>query len=69
MTAICFGIGSWILAAIMKTTGIKLLNIMPEFGEDAEALIKANAVKNAKFQKSSEENDEDETRKGDESDE
>jgi len=69
MTAICFGLGSWILAAIMKTTGIKLLNIMPEFGEDAEALIKANAVKNAKFQKSSEENDEDETRKGDESDE
>jgi len=67
MTAIGFGIGAWALAAIMKTTGVKLLNIMPEFGEDAAALAKANAVKSAQFQKDSDENDL--TGKGDEDDE
>lgn len=44
MTAVGFGIGSWILAAIMKTTGNKLLECMPEFGEGEEALAKSAAV-------------------------
>ena len=38
MTAVGFGIGSWALAAAMKTTGLKFLNCMPEFGEGEEAL-------------------------------
>ena len=44
MTAVSFGIGSWILAAIMKTTGNKLLECMPEFGEGEEALAKSEQV-------------------------
>lgn len=44
MTAVGFGIGAWVLAAIMKTTGIKTLNCMPEFGEDKEALEKSKRV-------------------------
>jgi hypothetical protein len=50
MTAIGFGLGSWALAAIMKTTGIKLLNIMPEFGEDQTALDKAKALAQSNFE-------------------
>lgn len=38
MAAVGLGIGSWVLAAIMKFTGKKLLNCMPEFGEDRKAL-------------------------------
>ena len=45
MTAVAFGFGSWILAAIMKTTGIKMLNCMPEFGEGEEALAKSAGVR------------------------
>jgi len=45
MTAISFGLGSWILAAIMKYTGEKMLNCMPEFGEGEEALASSAAVK------------------------
>ena len=44
MTAVGFGIGSWILAAIMKTTGNKLVDCMPEFGEGEEALEKSKQV-------------------------
>lgn len=44
MTAVSFGIGSWALAAIMKTTGIKTLSCMPEFGEDKAALEKSQQV-------------------------
>ena len=43
MTAVGLALGSWIVAAIMKATGKKLLAIMPEFGEDQEALDAANA--------------------------
>ena len=52
MTAIAFGIGSWILAAIIKTTGIKLLNCMPEFGEGEEALEKSAGVRSGEAFKS-----------------
>ena len=45
MTAVSFGLGSWILAAIMKYTGEKMLNCMPEFGEGEEALASSAAVK------------------------
>ena len=38
MTAIGLGLGSWLLAALMKLTGKKMINMMPEFGEDAKAL-------------------------------
>ena len=41
LTAVFLGLGSWILAAVMKASGKKLLAIMPEFGEDEEALAKA----------------------------
>lgn len=41
LTAVFLGVGSWILAAVMKASGKKLLAIMPEFGEDEEALAKA----------------------------
>lgn len=44
MTAVGFGLGSWVLAAVMKTTGIKLLSCMPEFGEGEEALDKSKNV-------------------------
>lgn len=44
MTAVGFGIGAWALAAIMKTTGIKTLNCMPEFGEGKEALEASQRV-------------------------
>ena len=44
MTAVGCGIGSWILAAIMKTTGNNLLKRMPEFGEGEEALQKSASV-------------------------
>jgi len=43
MTAVGLALGSWIIAAIMKSTGKKLLAIMPEFGEDQEALDAAKA--------------------------
>jgi len=43
LTAICLGLGSWILAALMKLTGKKLLACMPEFGEDSKALAHAKA--------------------------
>ncbi len=43
LTAVGLGLGSWGIAAIMKATGRKLLHIMPEFGEDQEAL---DAAKN-----------------------
>lgn len=45
MTAVGFGIGSWILAAIMKCTGAKILNCMPEFGEGEEALASSASVR------------------------
>ena len=54
MTAVGFGIGSWILAAIMKTTGNKLLECMPEFGEGEEALEKsANVASGEAFKRKS----------------
>merc|ERR1712045_317303 len=54
MTAVGFGIGSWILAAIMKTTGSKLLECMPEFGEGEEALEKsANVASGEAFKRKS----------------
>ena len=54
MTAVSFGIGSWILAAIMKTTGNKLLECMPEFGEGEEALEKsANVASGEAFRRKS----------------
>lgn len=43
ITAFCLGLGSWIIAAIVKSTGSKLINIMPEFGEDEEALEQAKS--------------------------
>ena len=43
LTAVCLGLGSWVLAALMKLTGKKVLNCMPEFGEDAKALELAKA--------------------------
>lgn len=42
-TAVGLGLGSWLLAAAMKLTGKKLLNSMPEFGEDRKALERAKA--------------------------
>lgn len=45
MTAVGFGIGSWILAAVMKCTGNKLLSCMPEFGEGEEALASSASVR------------------------
>lgn len=44
MTAVGFGIGSWILAAIMKKSGNKLVDCMPEFGEGEEALEASKKV-------------------------
>ena len=41
MTAVMLGLGSWLLAALMKLTGKKIINCMPEFGEDIKALEKA----------------------------
>ena len=41
MTAVMVGLGSWLLAALMKLTGKKIINCMPEFGEDIKALEKA----------------------------
>lgn len=65
MTAVGFGIGSWILAAIMKTTGNKVLEKMPEFGEGEEALQKSAAVADGsafqKKQADGEDDDEDES--------
>lgn len=40
-TALFLGLGSWAVCAIAKLTGPKLINAMPEFGEDEEALEKA----------------------------
>jgi len=56
-TAVGLGFGSWIITAIIKLTGPKLINAMPLFGEDEAALQKANdfsdsAQKAASFQKS-----------------
>lgn len=45
MTALSFGLGSWILAAIMKFTGAKMLRCMPEFGEGEEALASSMSVR------------------------
>lgn len=47
ITAVCFGLGTWALAALMKITGPKFVNAMPEFGEDEDALKKANSIKDA----------------------
>ena len=47
MTAIGLGVGSWLLAALMKLTGKKVINWMPEFGEDAKALKQAKARQEA----------------------
>ena len=41
MTALGLGLGSWAICALVKLTGPKLINAMPEFGEDAEALHRA----------------------------
>ena len=43
LTAILLGLGSWGVAALVKLMGPKSIESMPEFGEDAEALEKANA--------------------------
>ena len=43
LTAILLGLGSWGVAALVKLMGRKSIESMPEFGEDAEALEKANA--------------------------
>lgn len=43
MTALGLGLGSWAICALIKLTGPKLINAMPEFGEDAEALHRAKA--------------------------
>lgn len=34
LTAVCLGLGSWFLAALIKLTGKKMLACMPVFGED-----------------------------------
>ena len=43
ITAFCLGLGSWIIAAIVKATGPKMINAMPEFGEDEAALESAKS--------------------------
>merc|ERR1719246_371956 len=47
MTAVALGLGSWAICAIIKLTGPKLINAMPEMGEDIEALEKAKGISNA----------------------
>ena len=44
LTAVCLGLGSWAVAAILKLTGPKLINAMPQFSEDKEALDAAKNV-------------------------
>merc|ERR1719275_44627 len=46
MTALGLGLGSWAICALIKLTGPKLVNAMPEFGEDKEALHRARAYSN-----------------------
>ena len=46
MTAVGLGLGSWAVAALTKLTGAKFVNAMPEFGEDEDALKKAQAHTN-----------------------
>ena len=43
LTAILFGLGSWGVAALVRLMGPKSIEMMPELGEDAEALERANA--------------------------
>ena len=38
MTAVGLGLGSWAVCALTKVTGDKVINAMPEFGEDEKAL-------------------------------
>ena len=45
-TAMGLALGSWAIAAIMKVSGKKLLNSMPEFGEDQAALDAATQRSN-----------------------
>jgi len=42
ITAIGLGLGSWVICALIKVSGPKLIHAMPEMGEDAEALESAN---------------------------
>ena len=51
LAAIIFGILSWGVAALAKISGPKVLQAMPEFGEDEAALERANKVKSASFKK------------------
>jgi len=44
ITAFCLGLGSWIVAAIVKSTGAGVIRMMPEFGEDEAALEAANST-------------------------
>lgn len=41
LTAIGLGVGTWVVATIMRVTGQKMLRIMPQIGEDEAALQKA----------------------------
>ena len=64
LAAIIFGILSWGVAALAKISGPKVLQAMPEFGEDEAALERANKVKSASFKKKTDdeaEGDEDKT--------
>ena len=47
LVALMLGLGTWAVSALVKLTGPKLLAAMPEFGEDKEALDRAEAVSNA----------------------
>ena len=38
MTAVGLGLASWGVCALTKLTGDKVINAMPEFGEDEKAL-------------------------------
>lgn len=40
-TALGLGLGSWAISALVKLSGDKVTNAMPQFGEDKEALEKA----------------------------
>lgn len=41
LTALFLGLGTWAICALIKLTGPKLINAMPEMGEDEDALERA----------------------------